>query len=63
VGVCGGERLRHNGQFTQDLLYWQVVQIGNFPKKLKNLCDVTQYAYAESQVTLALNLVTLNVNI
>jgi hypothetical protein len=35
-----------------------------FSKKAQNLCDVTQYAYAESQVTkhiytLAMNLVTL----
>jgi hypothetical protein len=50
--------------FNQDLLYWEVVQMGHFPKKLKILCDVTQYAYAECQVTkhlytLAINLVTL----
>jgi hypothetical protein len=48
----------------QDLLYWEVVQIGHFPKKLKIcVCDATQHAYAECQVTkhiytLAMNLVT-----
>jgi hypothetical protein len=42
----------------------EVVEIGHFPKKAQNLCDVTQYAYAECQVTkqiytLAINLFIL----
>jgi hypothetical protein len=58
------ENITKEVSLIQDLLYWEVVQIGHFPKKAKNLCDVTQYAHDESRVTkhiytLAMNLVTL----